>query len=198
MNSLLRYTSAYLAYLAFAATAVQAHESDVEVGVDDVGRLAYPAFDFGTVILAPVDPGNPLGLQGYAGDDPGWAADGAPEGLNALGLGSNIAVEILSLSPALRMFDPDAGLAELYAGMQWIIGGPEFDAHPLWFIDSDDPAFDPGQAVWLGTFRLVDLGTTGYLPSEPMSFAFGIPEPGAFCLALPLFVMTLRRRRTLG
>lgn len=196
MKSWTQYTVTLLTMMTLSARMAHA-ELDVEVGVDGAGRLAFPPFDFGTVILEPVDPGNPLGLQGYAGDDPGWAAEGAPEGLGALADGSNIAVEILSLSPALRMFDPDAGLAELLPGSQWVVGGPEFDAHPLWLIDTADPAFDPDQSVWLGTFRLIDLGTTGYLPSEQMTFAFGIPEPATIGLALPLFAALSRRRRVL-
>lgn len=169
-------------------------ELDVEVGVDDAGRLAFPTFDFGKVLLEPVDPGNPFGLAGWSGDDPGWAAEGAPEGLNALGAGANIRVELLSISPALRMLDPNAGLADVPVGGFWDLGGPEFDGHPIWLIDSDSPTFDPEQDNWIATFRLVDTGTTGYFPSIEHSFRFGIvPEPASLGLLLIGLAVAARR-----
>lgn len=195
MKSVIKYSVAFLAMSTVFATAGAGQELDVEVGIDAGGRLAVAPFDFGTTILDPVDPGNPFGLQGFAGENPGWAAEGAPEGLNALEDGSNIAIEILSLSSALRMFDPDAGLAEIHAGEQWVAGGPEFDAHPLWLIDNSDPAFNPNQGDWPCTFRLVDLGTTGYQPSEVYTLNFGIPEPGTALLLIPgMLLYSLRRR----
>lgn len=182
--------------VALVSTALAEEELDVEVGRTPAGELAFPAFDFGKVTLEAVDPGNPFGLNGYSGDNPGWAAEGAPEGLLALEAGADVWVEVLALSPALRMLDPDAGLADILVGGSWQLGGPEFDGHLIWFVDADHPAFDPMQEHWAATLRLIDLGTTGYSPSATHSFVFRIPEPGTgflFVIAAGLAARTLRR-----
>jgi hypothetical protein len=175
-----------VAALSPAAAWAGDEELDVEVGVTSGGQLAFPAFDFGVVSLDPVDPGNPFGLIGYSGQDPGWAAEGAPEGLLALADGAEVYVQILSISPALRMLDPNAGLVDIPAGSSWRLGGPEFDGHPLWLIDRTHPAYDPDAGPWVVTWRLVDQGATQYSPSENGAFSF-VPEPNTL---MPLALLT--------
>ncbi|MGE0480667.1 MAG: PEP-CTERM sorting domain-containing protein [Phycisphaerae bacterium] len=195
MKCIQRLSLTVLASAALVGPVRAGEELDVEVGRTAGGALAFPPFDFGKATLDAVDPGNPFGLNGYSGENPGWAAEGAPEGLLALEDGADIWVEVLALSPALRMLDPNAGLADIVPGGSWRLGGPEFDAHPLWLIDADHPAFDPGQEHWTAAFRLVDHGTTAYAPSQTHAFVFRIPEPGTGLLfAAAAAVVALRRR----
>lgn len=172
-------------------------ELDVEVGYDDNRDLAFPDFDFGKVILTEfANPPLPfLPDSGWVGDNPGWASLKAPEpGLFQLEPGASIAVRILSLSPALRMFDP-AGGDELLAGDTWSLGGGTFDGHPIWVIDATSPAFNPSQQNWFGEFELFDAGTTNYGDSAVHSFRFGVPEPSSLALlALGAIAFTRRAR----
>lgn len=188
----------FAAALTPATTWADGEELDVEVGVTPGGQLAFPAFGFGVVSLDAIDAGNPFGLIGYAGQDPGWAAEGAPEGLLALADGADVYVQVLSLSPALRMLDPNAGLVDIPAGSSWRLGGPEFDGHPVWLIDRTHPEYDPDAGPWVVTWRLVDQGATQYSPSETGAFSF-VPEPNTLMLlGLLTPAMLCRRRRGRG
>lgn len=171
-------------------------ELDVEVGVNAAGQLAWPDFDFGKVLLEEFSnsPVPFLPDAGWTGDDPGWAGLGKVEdGISPLGIDAAITVEVIALSPALRMFDP-AGGSEIVAGGTWTLpAGNEFDAHPIWVIDATSPMFDPMQQNWIGEFRLIDNGTTNYAASANHTFVFGTPEPGSLAL-LAVSLLLVRRR----
>ncbi len=177
------------------------HKADVEVGRTDTGALGFVDFDFGTTVLEPYGPPAPLPFlpsQGWILDDPGWATlEGPEDGLLPLEAGATIMVEVISLSPALRMYDP-AGGGEVLAGGQWMAGGNEFDAHPLWVIDATSPSFDPLQTEWFGSFRLIDTGSTGYTPSETHRFTFTTPEPASAALLCIGALFASRRARRMA
>lgn len=183
---------------ASAARAQHAHEDDLIVG-QVAGQLAVE-FDFDEAIpLAPVS-SNPFGIVGWSADEPGFDhADGNDPDLGALGVGASI--RLVGLTPfdaALLVRSPvlPFGVAIDASGGALDIGDHELHQHALWNIDSSAPGFDPNQALWTGTFRLIDVGTTGYAESEPFALTFTpVPEPVSLlgsALGIPLI---LRRKR---
>lgn len=168
-------------------------ELDVEVGAR-MGALDVAPFDFGAVVLEAFA-NSPIPFLpdiGWIGDNPGWASPPKLRGdLLPLPLGANVDVELISLSPALRMFDP-AGGAEILPGGVFHLGGPEFDSHPLWVIDATHPEFIPSMTAWTAAWRLFDAGSTQLNPSGEYEFIFAIPEPSGCALA-GLGALFLRR-----
>lgn len=172
-------------------------ELDVEVGVR-MGALDVAPFDFGAVVLQAFanSPIPFLPDSGWIGDNPGWASPPELRGdLQPLPPGASVDVELISLSPALRMFDP-AGGAEILPGGVFHLGGPEFDSHPLWVIDANDPEFNPAMTAWAAAWRLIDAGSTQLNPSGAYDFVFAIPEPSGCALAgfAALFLRCVLRR----
>lgn len=203
MKKYLRNSVVFAVALAAVAAPVLADkgdELDVEVGIL-TSTLAFTPFNFGVQALEPFNnsPVPFLPDSGWAGDDPGWLSIGNPklgEGglLSPIGAGALIGIEVLSLSGALRAFDP-AGGGEITVGQTWLFdGGNVFDAHPIWVIDATSPSFDPNQTVWTGTFRLIDQGTTNYGPSAVHSFEFTVPEPTSLSLLAVAGLALIRRR----
>lgn len=188
---------AVLAFLSSPALGGEEHDRDIRAGVFGSGQLAAIAssdpFD-----LPPVDPGNPLGLHGWSEGEPGFAeVDPAelPPDVSVLGAGANIAVQVVALDPALAILDPGAGLTPLAPGQNFVLGGPGFDTHPVWLIDSDSPGFNPAQTLWTGTFRLVDLGSTNYAASANFDLTFRpTPEPATAAILAVGLLAALRRR----
>ncbi|MGE3165926.1 MAG: dockerin type I repeat-containing protein [Planctomycetota bacterium] len=171
-----------LAVAGSAASPVRAgddhgHE-DITVGyvcVSPGGQLEIE-FDFDEITH--LDPVTGI-LEGFALDDPGFATleeDELDEGFCVLAPGSSIVFEIVSIDPALRAHTP--GFTEVLDGPgdQWAIGAPPFDSHLTWHIDSTQPAYVANQLVWSVTFRLLDVGTTAYLPSDEFTVRFSNVE----------------------
>lgn len=183
MTKVLAYTLSLATLLIPTHTAAIAGpvELDVVLGVNAANQIVFEPFDFGLIALdAFSDPPIPfLPEEGFIGDNPGWlAGEEATLGdLLPLDPAANLSVEFLNLSAALRAYEASGG-NEITVGEFLPLGGPQFDVHPLWVIDSTSPQFNPNQTEWDGTFRIVDLGTTAYAPSDVHTFRFTTPEPG--------------------
>lgn len=191
---------AALAVVASGAALVRAgddhgHEGDFVVGRSDTGQILVE-FDANEPYELPPVSGL---LNGWALDDPGFmslAEDEPDEGIFTLEPGASIALEVVAIDAALSAWTP--GFADRLdaAGETWTIGGDEFDEHPTWHIDLDDPSFDPGQTSWSVTFRLLDQGATGYTASDDIAVSFvAVPEPGALALMVLGSVAAGLRRR---
>lgn len=177
-----------------AALAGDGHkEGDINIGVTSGGQILV---EWGGADVELPELSGPL--FGYGLDEPGFftiEADEPGKDLFVLGDGANIVLEVLSLDAALQGWRPGfAGTFE-NPGDTWNIGLSPFDTHPFWHIDSTDPNFvsPPGQTEWSATFRLLDIGSTGYAPSEPITVTF-TPEPGTLGLLALGAVAVIRRR----
>lgn len=169
-------------------------DGDINIGVTSGGQIIVEWS--GEVVALPELPGP---LFGFGLDEPGFFTleeDEPGKGLFVLGAGANIVLEVLSFDDALQGWRP--GFSGVFddLGETWNIGGAPFDTHPFWHIDATDPLFvaPPGQTQWSATFRLLDTGSTGYAPSDPVTVTF-TPEPGTLGL-LMIGAMALIRRRT--
>lgn len=171
------------------------HGGDIVVARTQAGQLTVE-FDFGPQFALPAVQGV---LNGWAADDPGLTnleSDEPGEGLFALAPGAHIVFEVVSFSPGLKAWRPGLAGALFQPGDQWVIGPPDFDVHPVWHLDADDPLFDPLDGPWMATFRLLDAGATGYAPSADLSITF-VPEPTTAALLL-LATMTAAAARRRG
>jgi len=152
------------------------------VGRNGSGQLATEVPVPGPHELPPVD----VFLPGWAAADPGLlnlAIDEPIEDFFVLGPGAIVNLELVSIDPALKVWSEGFGSVLTSPGQSFIVDGSEFDYHPTFHIDSDDPAFDPATQVYSATFRLFDTGTTGYAPSEPFTLSFTpVPEPATVLL----------------
>ncbi len=182
-----------IAGLAFA-TAADPHDGDFIVGVNGLGKLMIEA-DLDEAFYLP--PFNAGGIVGWFGDDPGFVSldeDEPGEDFYTLKTGADVWFVLVAVDPAFRVYDPFFNL--MSPGDSFWLGGHEFDVHPFWHIDSDDASFDPTQTEWHATFRLMDLGSTGYGTSDDYRVAFtNIPSSGAGALLALAGVGALRRRR---
>lgn len=172
------------------------HEGDVIVGQDGVS----PA---GLMFEAPVEEGHDhvhghlepnMILGGFSGDAPGFEAleaDEPGEGFYTLGAGASIYLEIVSLASGLVLRDPSTGnIVGDSVGDQILLGDEAVHTH-LIFHAAGASLGDEFPAE----FRFVDLGTTGYDPSEAFEVHFeAVPEPASFTL-LGAAGLLLRRRR---
>lgn len=186
---------AILSVFPAAVFADPAHEGDIIVGVSATGQLVIE-FDDDEQVALPAVSGL---LFGFLGDEPGFLSidkDEPDEDIFTLGAGANIVLEVIAFDDALKAWRP--GFAGFLAnpGDLWNIGAAPFDAHPFWHIDSTDAGFvaPPGQTKWSATFRLLDTGSTGYAPSDPITVTF-TPEPGSLGLFAVGAIALLRRSR---
>lgn len=114
-------------------------------------------------------------LEGWTGDEPGFVtvdADEPDEELLAFPAGTQLVLEIVSLDPALKAHTPGFVSVLTSPGDTWNMPAIPFDDHPVWHIDVTDPGFDPMQTEWVGVFRILDVGTTAFMPSENFSISF--------------------------
>ncbi|MGB0714403.1 MAG: PEP-CTERM sorting domain-containing protein [Phycisphaerae bacterium] len=171
------------------------HHDDFTVGVSGTGQLGLE-FDFDDIIELP--PADGL-ITGWAADDPGFASldmDEPKEDFFMLGSGAEISFEFISGSPALSVWSPGFGSQVNQMGEQFIIGADEFDVHPTFHIDLNDPSYDPNLTDYSLSFRLVDGGSTNYANSEVYSVNFAaVPEPATLSLLVLGAGFCLRRNR---
>ncbi len=172
------------------------HGEDVVVGRSGAGQLATEVPVPGPHELPPVN----LGIHGWALADPGLlnlAGDEPGKDFFTLGAGAIVNLELVSVDPALKVWSEGFGSVLTAPGQSFIVGGSVFDYHPMYHIDSDDPAFDPATEIYSVMLRLFDSGATGYAPSEPFTLTFTpVPEPATgllFVLGL-LGVLGPRKR----
>ncbi|HKQ48888.1 MAG TPA: hypothetical protein VJZ71_12530 [Phycisphaerae bacterium] len=163
---------------------------DVNIGIDpDSGQLV--ALWGGELVQLPEINGP---LFGFGIDEPGFfTITDSVVGLVPPEAGANLVLDVITFDDALKGWRP--GFAGFFddPGETWDIGSVPFDDHPFWHIDSNDPGFvpPPGQTAWNATFRILDTGSTGYLPSEALTVTF-TPEPTS--LAILLVISALSRR----
>lgn len=169
------------------------HEGDLVVGRSGENRLQVE-FDFAPPIALPAVNGL---LKGWALDDPGFdhlESDEPEEDFYALGDGAQIRFDVVLFWPAFKAWSPGFATVLQSSGDSYVFpDGNLLHGHLDWHIDSQDPQFDPAAGPWMASFRLVDIGTTGYSPSEVYTFTF-TPEPSCGAL-LALGGLTLLRRR---
>jgi hypothetical protein len=184
--------------LAFSSAAAMAqghdHEhEDIIIGHKSSGQLAAE-FEWDEVHELPAVSNL---LNGWFGDEPGFAAleaDEPAEDFFVLEPGASIWLEVVDFDPA---FYGNPLTDALHApGEQVLLGDHATHEHVDWFIDADDPAYDPIQDVWEADFKLVDTGATSYTASEVYTLRFTVPEPGTLLLAAFGGVAVLLRRRT--
>lgn len=179
--------------LATTTALADGEHEDITVGVTGGGQLAAH-FEWDEVHELPfVDDV----LHGWLGDDPGFVhleEDEPGEDFYMLADGVDVYFEVVSFDAAFQAWGP--GFTGPYAdpGDQVYLGDAELHDHLEWHINADDPAYDPGAAPWQAHFRLVDQGSTGYLPSETYTLSF-VPEPASAALLLIGGLAIGRRRR---
>lgn len=144
--------------VATGAVVAAPHENNIHVGVTNEGVLAVEmAMDHPQALPLSIHPE----LHGWLGTSPAFEALVRPDGdLNPIEEGADIHLELISIQPALRLYDHD--LEEVTVGAFLHLGGAGFETHGVYHIDSDDPAYHFEQGVWQLEYRLVDEGTTGY------------------------------------
>jgi hypothetical protein len=167
--------------LAIGPTVRAQHAGDVVVGVHGPSQqLATFGYDPGANYVSLL-PGSVI-LPGWADNNPGFDHQVTPVGDRLpMQPGATIILEILAIDPAFRVIGPPPSfvIADA-AGETQSLGGHLLHVHLTWHINVNDPAYDPDQCVWHMTARLIDVGSTGYVASEPFTFAFtSIPRRAA-------------------
>jgi hypothetical protein len=179
-----------------AVADARAHEGGMHVARTLAGQLKVHDFDFGDMqMLTPAM----MPLTGFTAHEPMFEPLAAVEPLMdayELDAGAKVFMEIVSLSPAFKVWDHDLTTVASLPGDRWDLGAQPFAREMLWHADSTDPAFDPMRMEYSVSFRLIDTGSTGYASSEVYTLNFGVvPAPGAVAALGLAGVVTARRRR---
>lgn len=153
---------------------------DVNIGVDPGSNRLVALWGGENVELPEIN--GPL--FGFGLDEPGFfTIENSVAGIVPPDTGANLVLEVIAFSDALKGWTP--GFAGVFddPGETWDIGPTPFDTHSFWHIDSTDAGYvaPPGQTEWHATFRILDTGSTGYLPSDPVTVTFK-PEPSSLAL----------------
>jgi len=201
-----------MACVAVAAAGAMAqhhhHEGDFIIGIGG-GAAPQLKFEFDPHMLSgeeciELSPSVNPAVAGWLSTMPGFdalEADEPDEDFYRLGSGAQIRLVGVDLDPALFVRASSLGTPVRISPSPVLgfldLGGEELHVHPVWHIDSSAPGFDPSQTSWSGTFKFVDVGTTGYADSDPFTLCFvPVPEPtAAGLLALGGWVLTLARPR---
>lgn len=113
-------------------------------------------------------------LIGWTDNDPGFDhvlnADPA-NSIFPLFSGAQVWIQIVSMDPALILIDDAFNILEL-PGDRSHLGNHLLHEHFTWFIEEENPGFDPGQCVWRATFLFDDKGSTNYANSAPITVEF--------------------------
>jgi len=189
-------TAAAIAAAALAASAAHADfATDFGVGVNSTGQLVVE-FNFGSI--EPIPAATAPGFNGWVSDEPGFAnfeVAEPEEDIFVMGSGADIFFELISTSgDGFEVYDPFFS-AKLENGDTFGFGGASFDDHPFWTVNADSPDFDPSVFSYDVTFRLIDLGSTGYAATEDITVTFTrVPTPAAAALLLGAAPFVRRRR----
>lgn len=193
-----------IAGLAFvpASYAQHQHEGDFHIGVNAVGKLVFEfdehmlAGEECVVLPASVNPAIP----GWVADAPGFEAveaDEPAEDIYTLADGASIRLVGVDLDAGLFVRAPSIGTPVAIAPTPTLgylsLGDEHLHTHAVWHLDPTAPGYQP-QASWSGTFKFVDVGTTGYADSDAFTLCF-VPEPGSLMLLVLGGLTTLARRR---
>ncbi len=187
------------------AYAQHQHHGDIIIGTNG-GATPQLKIEFdeqilsGHTFIALAASQNPS-IAGWLADEPGFEAleaDEPDEAFYMLDSGAQIRLVGVDLNPGLFVRAPSIGTPVRIAPSPALghleLGDHELHAHAVWHIDSSAPGFQ-NQSAWYGTFKLVDVGTTGYGDSAPFTLGF-VPEPGSLGL-LGLGGLLVIRRRSL-
>lgn len=180
-----------------AVSALAHHEGDLVVGVSGAGQLRAE-FDFAEPIALPAVNGL---LVGWASSEPGFdhlEVNEPTEDFYVLGEGVQVRFDVVSFAEAFKAWTPGFGAALHDPGDAYVFpDGNLLHGHLHWHIDSQDPLFSPGAGPWTASFRLVDIGTTGYSPSDVYTLTF-TPEPASAALLGLSALAAARRLRVRG
>jgi hypothetical protein len=160
------------------AGAALAHNEHMLIGRTADGQLTWsPAGvpDGQMTVLAFIPPGGPI--EGFSAAVPGFSfvVSSSPEDdVYVLEPGANIWVEVLRIdAPLLLVETPSYVIVNDRVPMEMPIGtSSSAHAHPLWLLDTSDPAYDPSRCIWEVTLVLRDKGSTQYADSAPITFRF--------------------------
>lgn len=179
------WSLAALAMLLTAGTA-RAHNEHMLIGRTAAGQLTWSPEgvpDGQLTVLAFIPPGGPI--EGFSAAVPGFSfvVSSSPEDdVYTLEPGANIWIEVLRIdAPLLLVETPSYEIVNDRVPMEMVIGSSSSaHAHPLWLLDTSDPAYDPSRCIWEVTLVIRDKGTTQYADSEPITFLFAagaVPVP---------------------
>ena len=196
----LTFAFSMLMMLIFAGTAWadegHQHEGDWIIGQGPTGQLALEA-DLDEAIELPLF--SNAFYTGWSSNEPGLEAlesDEPDEDFYTLGAGAEIYLKVVGIDAAFKGLETNLGpIAFAAVNDEWYIGDEDAHNHAWWFIDSTDAGFDPLQTTWELQFQIIDLGTTGYTPSETYTATFTpVPEPATLALLTLGGLVTVRRR----
>ncbi|MEM1330592.1 MAG: hypothetical protein AAGG07_08535 [Planctomycetota bacterium] len=189
-----------LAVAAFAGSALADFETDFGVGRTMDGNLIVE-FNFDNIEEIQESP-DLMAFDGFFSDEPGFAGfdfDEPDEGIFALEAGAQIQFELVSADAGFRVYDPTFSTV-LNPGDTFnfdaVTSTSTFDDHPWWTIERSDPGFDESIFSYDVTFRLLDVGSTGYGATDNITVTFTrVPTPAsAAVLGLAGLAATRRRR----
>ena len=157
---------------------VHAHTDHMSLGRTADGRLTWHptngVANHALTPLAAIPPGGPL--EGFSATIPGFgdAVQSEPDvDVHPLAVGANVWLEIVRIDDALLMIEtPSFVIINLLPTPEMRLGAQAMHNHPIWLIDTDDPAYDPSRCVWEVTFVLKDKGMTQYADSELITLRF--------------------------
>lgn len=150
------------------------HAGDILIGQTAAGALGATNLPERTIFLSPVSSGPFRGWSSTVLGFDGIVETNAANVLNPLSAGANVFLEVVSIEAglSLRSFTAPATVFADAVGERLRIGSTgNLHNHPIIFIDSTvvGTNFMGQRAV---TFRLVDTGTAGFLPSANYSMTF--------------------------
>lgn len=183
------------------------HEGDFIIGIGG-GAAPQLKFEFDEHILSGaetinLEPSVSPSILGWLSDAPGFEAleadepdeeffmlaSGAQIQLVGVDLDAAMFVRAATLGTPVRI-SPSPALGEL------LLGDEALHTHAIWHIDSSAPGYDSLQTIWSGTFKFVDVATTGYGESEPFTLRFAaVPEPASIGLLAMGGMWFVQRRR---
>lgn len=182
--------STFLFLTMVAPIAAMAHQEHMLVGRTAAGQLTWSPIDgvkprdLTALILIP--PGGVI--EGFSAAIPGFSltsAESPADDFFAPAAGVDIWLELVHIDVPLLLIETPSYIIvnELSPPRLRIGSDAAAHMHPLWLLDTTDPAFDPSRCEWEATFVFKDLGGTGYLASEPITLRFSagsIPCPADF------------------
>lgn len=167
-----------------------AHEAHMLIGHSSAGQLVINTADgiqnHTSTVLSLIPPGG--FIEGYSASIPGFSLvlSSVPEvDCYPLAAGADVWLELVAIdSPLLVIETPSYLIINEQDPPEMQIGGEATaHVHPLWLLDTLDPAFDPVQCTWEASFVLRDKGNTGYADSDLLTFRFSageVPCPADF------------------